>query len=273
MGNARHAICALILLLASVACTGPEGLQGDQGPDGPQGDQGYRGVLGDPGPRGEPGLEGPPGAPGEKGPPGPQGDKGIAGPRGREGMKGPEGEVGLPGEQGPDGPPGESGVTGVAVTRHLIQFTDPTEVPICHDGESELGENTAPNRVYEPDLPVRYVWCTIQTAPYPEGTNRAWFEAGLVTGYLFQDREMLNNADWYSGPLTEARWGVEAPDSRPDRALMMLLNATNKAAVVFDDDAIGLIFTQWPFNGRNDGLNLDEWRVHLTRVGPPAVTP
>ena len=257
-------LAALLLLLA--ACSGPVG---EQGPTGPRGEQGRPGVWGYDGPPGEQGPRGEPGPQGEQGKPGAQGDKGIAGPRGREGIQGPDGPEGAQGPTGPQGQPGESGVTGVAVTRALIQFTNPTEVPICHDGESELGEKTAPNRVYEPDLPVRYVWCTIQTAPYPEGTSREWFETGLVTGYLFQDRESLNNADWYSGPLTEARWGVEAPESRPDRALMMLLNATNKAAVVFDDNTIGLIITQWPFNGRNDGVDLDDWRVHLTRVGPP----
>jgi len=63
----------IALLSVLVACTGPQGEQGDPGPQGeqgPKGDQGEPGEQGDPGEQGEQGergLQGPQGEPGDDG--------------------------------------------------------------------------------------------------------------------------------------------------------------------------------------------------------------
>lgn len=224
---------------------------------GPEGPQGFRGPGGEQGAVGERGRVGIHGNPGPPGPPGEQGGEGIAGPEGREGLQGPVGE------QGPTGPEGSY------VGRWTIWFdTTPEETPICRDGTTELGDPIAPNAVWK--TYGDYVWCTMFTAPYPAGTSQKFFEAGLNTGCLFPDLEHLGNSLLYSGPLTEARSGEAAPESRPDQAwLLLLLDATNRAGVMFEPDRIVLVVTQWPFRDRRDGLTVDDWRVHLTRIGPP----
>lgn len=249
----RHWLAALLLLLA--ACTGPVG---EQGSPGPPGEQGRPGVWGYDGPPGEQGPRGEPGPQGAQGEPGAQGDKGIAGPRGREGIRGPDGPEG---DQGLTGPQGPSGVTGVAVERWLVRFdTQPKEAQICWDGANDIGEMTAPDRVHH----VRGLrtYCQTFTAPYPEGTSQAWFEAALVSGYLFQDTEELNDRPSFSGPIAEAR-----------RDPMLLLNWNNRAGVEFMSDGIRLVVATRSIADRRDGFNVDDWRVHLTRLGPPAVTP
>ena len=251
---------------------------GEQGPMGPRGEQGragvagYDGPLGEQGPRGEPGPQGAQGEPGAQGPPG---DKGIAGPRGREGIRGPDGPEGDQGLTGPQGPPGESGVTGVSVSRHLVLF-DPEmlEVPICQDNDTWFGQGTGRYLIYDPPIPVGgEVWCTAFNAPYPPGTSQAFFEAGLVTGYLFQDREYLENGRYFSGPLTEARHRGGGSEKRPQREWMLLLNRDNRAGVMFEPERIVLL-VEWRQPSRSNGVNnIDDWRVHLVRLGPPAVTP
>ena len=81
---------ALAVIVASLAC------QGDIGP------QGERGQLG---PLGETGQQG------ERGPAGPQGD---TGPQGERGATGPRGDAGPQGETGPAGPQGDRGPAAVA---------------------------------------------------------------------------------------------------------------------------------------------------------------
>jgi hypothetical protein len=56
-----------------VACSGP---QGPQGQAGPPGEKGAKGDQGSPGPKGD---QGPPGPKGDQGPPGPAGPAGSAG--------------------------------------------------------------------------------------------------------------------------------------------------------------------------------------------------
>src|SRR5215469_2428668 len=58
-----------------VACSGP---QGPQGQAGPPGEKGAKGDQGPPGPKGD---QGPPGLKGDQGPPGPAGSAGSAGLR------------------------------------------------------------------------------------------------------------------------------------------------------------------------------------------------
>src|SRR5438477_8831432 len=68
-------IIALATLLL-VACSGP---QGPQGQAGPPGEKGAKGDQGPPGPKGD---QGPPGPKGDQGPPGPAGSAGSAGTAG-----------------------------------------------------------------------------------------------------------------------------------------------------------------------------------------------
>ena len=159
--------------------------------------------------------------------------------------------------------------------RETILF-DPEmlEVPICQDNDTWFGSGTGRYLIYDPPIPVGgEVWCTAFTAPYPTGTSQEWFEAGLVTGYLFQDREYLENGRDFSGPLTEARHRGGGSEKRPQREWMLLLNRDNRAGVMFEPERIVLL-VEWRQPSRSNGVNnIDDWRVHLTRLGPPAVTP
>jgi len=112
---------AILLALASLACTGSDkvrpafdyrGPKGDIGPiglQGPKGDTGPAGATGPAGPQGERGI------PGGVGPTGPQGDAGPIGIMGLTGSQGPIGPAGLNGNAGPQGlqgPKGDKGETG-----------------------------------------------------------------------------------------------------------------------------------------------------------------
>ena len=88
-------IVATTLLVALLACTGPQGPPGE------------------PGLPGKPGLSGDPGAPGAPGEPGDPGDPGAPGAPGEPGNPGPAGEQGVQGIQGPAGPAGADGADGV----------------------------------------------------------------------------------------------------------------------------------------------------------------
>ena len=248
-------LAALLLLLA--ACTGPVG---EQGPMGPPGEQGRPGVWGYDGPSGEQGPRGEPGPPGAQGEPGAQGDKGIAGPRGREGIRGPDGPEGDQGPIGPQGPPGESGVTGVAVTRYTIVFPKDSYNPTV----------LIPEDAATGDEAFKIVQFT---APYPDGTDRAFFDAGLMTAYLFQDQDALSSygalprqsrliTTYWEGPMSEA--GVYAYSGA-----RVLLNWARRAGVEFRDEGIVMyVDTFHLFEKGRDG-----WRLELSRLGPPAVTP
>ena len=98
------------------------------------------------------------------------------------------------------------------------------------------------------------------------------FEAGLNTGYAFQDREALDNELWFSGPLAEARKPGEGTERRPWRGHLLLLNADNRVGVMFEDEHLTLVVVH-RLREHVDGLNIDDWTVFLTRLGPPAVTP
>lgn len=282
----RQWLAALLLFLA--ACTGPVGEQGPQGPwgaQGPSGEQGppgpegppsltgERGLRGAQGPQGKEGIRGEQGEQGPHGPQGPAGDRGPPGGRGPTGDRGLTGAPGPTGQQGEQGPPGPSGVTGVAVTRYLVHFADgPHDVPICEDNDNDRGPGVSDYRIYLPRPPLGDVWCAALTAPYPPGTDREWFEAGLNTGYAFQDREALDTELWMSGPLTEARAPGGSTERRPWREWLLLLNDDNRVGVMFEDDHLTLV-VEFRLRPHPDGLNIDDWTVFLTRLGPPAVTP
>ena len=209
--------------------------------------------------RGEAGRVGPPGERGHRGPQGEQGPVGLVGPTG------PHGPIGT---QGDRGPPGPIGVEGIAVGRWLVHFTVLTDVPICEDNDNDRGPGVSPYRVYLPRPPLGDVWCVAFTAEYPTGTSREFFEAGLNTGYAFQDREALDNELWFSGPLAEARSPGGGTERRPWRDHLLLLNADNRVGVMFEDDHLTLV-VEHRLREHPDGLNIDDWTVFLTRIGPP----
>ena len=257
-------LAALLLLVA--ACTGPVGEQGQTGPPGEQGRPGLArpdGPPGEQGPIGEPGPRGDRGLPGEQGPQGPQGEEGEPGKKGTQGEPGPRGQT---------GEPGPIGVEGIAVGRWLVKFTGLTDVPICEDNDNDRGPTVSPFRIYLPRPPLGDVWCVAFTAPYPTGTSREFFEAGLNTGYAFQDREALDNELWFSGPLAEARGSGGGTERRPWRDHLLLLNADNRVGVMFEDEHLTLVVVH-RMREHPDGLNIDDWSVFLTRLGPPVVAP
>ncbi len=92
-------ILATTLLVALLACTGPQG---------PPGEPGLPGKAGLPGAPGEPGAAGAPGAPGEPGDPGAPGEPGNPGPQGEQGVQGIQGEQGAAGADGADGVDGKN---------------------------------------------------------------------------------------------------------------------------------------------------------------------
>ena len=108
--GSRGLILALVmsaLVIALIACTGPQGPPGDAGSAGSAGPAGPAGPQGDAGPAGDDGIAGPPGSPGSAGPAGPpgaQGDTGAAGASGSSGSQGSTGPAGPPGPPGPGGP-------------------------------------------------------------------------------------------------------------------------------------------------------------------------
>ena len=73
------ALLSSILVLALIACAGPQGESGQPGLPGNPGNPGAAGPQGAQGEPGLPGLPGHPGNPGPAGPPGPQGPSGAAG--------------------------------------------------------------------------------------------------------------------------------------------------------------------------------------------------
>lgn len=73
------ALLSSILVLALIACAGPQGEPGQPGLPGNPGNPGAAGPQGAQGEPGLPGLPGHPGNPGPAGPPGPQGPEGAAG--------------------------------------------------------------------------------------------------------------------------------------------------------------------------------------------------
>ena len=139
-GGMRHKtalVLGFVLTMTVMACSGPQGSQGETGPQGPSGEVGSPGEVGPPGEVGSPGEVGPAGPQGEGntgsqglkgekgdvGPQGQQGSRGGTGPQGPSGPKGDEGEAGPKGEQGtkgdmgsqgPSGPKGEQGDEGSA---------------------------------------------------------------------------------------------------------------------------------------------------------------
>ena len=252
----RHWFAALLLFLA--ACTGPVGEQGPQGPTGPPGEQGRPGVWGYDGPQGEQGEPGPRGEQGARGRTGPPGEEGVAGPPGREGVRGPGGPVGDRGLTGPQGVPGESGVTGVAVTRYTILFPEDAYA------EARLLTDRGTIEVVE------------FTAPYPTGTSRAFFDAALVSAYLFQDGlhpqcDVPTSRGNTFGGCISTDWGGNFADAGVESStgVRQLLNWSQRVAVEFRDEGIVLQIGTWRLlpGGR------DEWRLELSRVGPPTVTP
>ena len=265
-------LAALLLLLA--ACTGPVGEQGPMGPPGEQGRPGVAGygVSGPDGPLGEQGPIGEPGPRGDRGLPGEQGPRGEQGPQGERGLVGRVGPQGEPGPRGQTGPAGPIGVEGLAVGRWLVHFTGLTEVGICEDNDNDYGPGVSPYRIYLPRRPLGDVWCVAFTAPYPIGTSREFFEAGLNTGYAFQDREALDNELWHSGPLAEAREPGGGTERRPWRDHLLLLNADNRVGVMFEDEHLTLV-VESRMREHPNGLNIDDWTVFLTRLGPPVVAP
>jgi hypothetical protein len=83
-------IAVSIMVLASfllVACSGPQGSQGQAGPPGEKGAKGDQGPPGEKGAKGDQGPPGPTGAKGDQGPPGPAGSAGSAGLRIVSGQK------------------------------------------------------------------------------------------------------------------------------------------------------------------------------------------
>lgn len=96
-----------------------------------------------------------------------------------------------------------------------------------------------------------------------------WFETGLVTGFLFQDRDALENESWYTGPLTEARHRGGGTERRPWQEWMLLLNYNNRAGVIFEPDRIMLVISTPVLAENRSGWTVDDWFVHLTRLGPP----
>ena len=92
-------IISTTLLVALLACTGPQG---------PPGEPGLPGKSGLPGAPGEPGAAGAPGAPGEPGDPGAPGEPGNPGPQGAQGAQGPAGPSGPAGADGADGVDGKN---------------------------------------------------------------------------------------------------------------------------------------------------------------------
>ena len=238
----------LLAVVVLAACAGPIG------PEGPKGDTGPPGLKGFPGIRGEDGEHGPQGQRGNPGAAGPQGAPGIRGPQGEPGPQGPQGKRGI---RGPEGPPS---IGGVIAERWTIEFpADPAEEEVCWHAERDF-EN--PNeKVWWTDWRVHSTYgyrvpCYVFTAPYPDGTNRAFFEAGLLSGYLHQDWEMLENFRTYNGPLAEAA-----------RDPLLLLNWHNSAGVEFVHNGIRLILATSYVVFRNS-FRIDDWRVHLTRLGP-----
>ena len=117
-----------LVVVALLACQGPEGEAGAPGRDGQDGQPPTQAELtalinqsltdrlaeirGPVGPTGPQGPKGDVGAVGETGPQGPQGEQGARGETGEEGSIGPPGQSGaqgLRGERGAQGPPGVSG--------------------------------------------------------------------------------------------------------------------------------------------------------------------
>ena len=83
-------IAVSMMALASfllVACSGPQGPQGQAGPPGEKGAKGDQGPPGSTGLKGDQGPPGPTGPKGEQGPPGPAGSAGSAGLRIVSGQK------------------------------------------------------------------------------------------------------------------------------------------------------------------------------------------
>ena len=247
----KHWLAALLLLLA--ACNGTVG---EQGPTGPRGEQGRSGVTGPSGPPGPPGErvprgeQGPPGSVGEQGPPGPPGPAGPVGPKGYIGVPGPDGPQGEPGPQGPPG------AVGVAVGRYTIHFpADSYERNLLIPEDAATGDEA-----------FRIVQFT---APYPTGTDRAFFDAGIVSAYLFQDQQALSsygalNRDsryittYWEGPLADA--GVYAYSGA-----RVLLNWARRVGVEFRDE--GIVMYVDTFHLHPQGR--DDWRLELSRLGPP----
>ena len=242
----KHWLAALLLLLA--ACTGPVG---EQGPTGPWGAQGQQGEQGPQGLRGEPGRVGPPGERGHRGPQGEQGPVGLVGPTG------PHGPIGT---QGDRGPPGLPGAVGVAVGRYTIVFPADSYNPTVLVPEGAATGDEAFDIVQF-------------TAPYPRGTNRAFFDQGIVSAFLFQDQQALSsygalNRDsryittYWEGPMSDA--GVYAYSGA-----RVLLNWARRAGVEFRDEGIVMyVDTFHLFEKGRDG-----WRLELSRLGPPEVAP
>ena len=90
-------IVSTAMLVAVLACTGPQGPPGEPGLPGSSGLPGNSGEPGAPGAPGEPGKPGAPGAPGEPGNPGPPGEQGPQGPQGPAGGDGADGADGVDG--------------------------------------------------------------------------------------------------------------------------------------------------------------------------------
>ena len=254
----KHWLAALLLLVA--ACAGPVGSQGERGSTGPTGELGPRGLMGPTGPAGELGPRGEQGPPGDRGPVGEQGEQGEQGPVGPWGR---EGRIGLPGEQGPPGPEGPRGLPGaegVAVGRYTIVFpADSYNPTVLIPEDAATGD--------EAFKIVQF------TAPYPEGTNRAFFDQGIVSAFLFQDQQALSSygalsrnsryiTTYWEGPMSDA--GVYAYSGA-----RVLLNWARRAGVEFRDE--GIVMYVDTFHLFEQGR--DDWRLELSRLGPPAVTP
>jgi hypothetical protein len=97
------AAISIVLVLSSVACQGPlgvEGPTGSTGKAGAPGPQGGEGIAGPQGPEGAKGKDGQGGATGETGSPGPQGTIGATGAVGAQGWAGRDGAPGVQGERG-----------------------------------------------------------------------------------------------------------------------------------------------------------------------------
>lgn len=97
--------------------------------------------------------------------------------------------------------------------------------------------------------------CVQFTLPYPEGTDRAWFNDGLLTAYLFQ--QTFEDAAKWGGPMTDA--GID-----PYTQQRQMMNGSRRVGIDFLDDGIRLSVAQW-FLFLEDR---DDWRVELTRLGP-----
>ena len=92
-------IISTTLLVALLACTGPQG---------PPGEPGLPGKAGLPGAPGEPGDSGAPGAPAKPGAAGAPGEPGNVGSMGPQGVAGPAGSTGPPGADGANGVDGKN---------------------------------------------------------------------------------------------------------------------------------------------------------------------